>query len=160
MATGILPKIITLPPQKEFPAQHHGCFKLECMIEPNFDPHATQRIDSWLWAVRIFKTRTLAATVIKGGHVRVNAEKVKASYKVKVGDEVHIRQQGIDRILIVQGCLASRGPAPVAQACYLDHSPEPSPLLRAPVPRRDKGLGRPTKKDRRMLDKLRGRSSY
>lgn len=129
------------------------------MIEPSFDPHSHQRIDSWLWAVRIFKTRTLATSVIKGGHVRVAGEKVKASYKVKVGDEVHIRLHGIDRILVVQGFLPSRGPAPVAQACYLDHSPPPNPLLRGPVPKRDKGTGRPTKKDRRALNKLRGRPS-
>ena len=133
---------------------------LGCMIEPTFDSHGSQRIDSWLWAVRIFKTRTLSASVIKGGHVRVDGEKVKASYKVKIGDEVHIRRHGIDRILVVQGFLATRGPASVARVCYVDNSPEPSPLLRAPVPRRDKGTGRPTKKDRRALDKLRGRSSF
>ena len=129
------------------------------MIEPNFDPAASQRIDVWLWCVRIFKTRSLATQQVRSGHVQVDGQRVKAAQKVTIGAEVRVRQAGWERVFIVQGFLDTRGPASAAQACYIDNSPPPNPLLRAPVPRRDKGTGRPTKKDRRELDRLRGRSS-
>ena len=116
------------------------------MPELSFDEGTSQRIDVWLWAVRVFKTRSLAQKQIK-------------SDKVRIGQVVVIRRPGAERVLTVQGFLDTRGPAPMARACYIDTSPPPNPLLRAPVPKRDKGLGRPTKKDRRAWDRLRGRSS-
>ncbi|MCQ9367748.1 RNA-binding S4 domain-containing protein [Brevibacterium sp. 50QC2O2] len=130
------------------------------MPELNFDPAATQRIDLWLWCVRICKTRSAAQAALKSGHVQIDGVKVKPAQKVRIGQEVRVRRPGAERVLVVQGFLDTRGPAPMAQACYLDHSPAPSPLLRAALPKRDPGTGRPTKKDRRELDRLRGRDSH
>ena len=113
------------------------------------------RIDSWLWAVRILKTRSAAASACRAGHVRLNGTTAKASATVRAGDEIRVRQQGFDRIFIVEHVLTKRVGAPVAVQCYRETTParpKPSTLL---VPVRDRGAGRPTKKDRRELDKLR-----
>ncbi|GAA2004823.1 RNA-binding S4 domain-containing protein [Brevibacterium samyangense] len=121
------------------------------------EPGYTQRIDVWLWTVRMFKTRSAATSAVRGGHIRVDGNPVKAAQKLSLGQEVRIRKPGFEKILKVRGFLATRGGAPLAVQCYEDLTPAPDPVLRAPVPRRDKGTGRPTKKDRRALDRLRGR---
>ena len=114
------------------------------------------RIDVWLWAVRQVKSRSLATSECKAGHVRINDEPIKPSQKVKVGDIVRYRFQGFDRILEVTGLLSKRASAPVAQTCYIDHSPPRPTKLNAPAPIiRPRGTGRPTKKERRALDRLR-----
>ncbi|MFI9252346.1 RNA-binding S4 domain-containing protein [Streptomyces sp. NPDC053069] len=120
-------------------------------------PGETVRIDSWIWAVRLIKTRSLGATACRGGHVHVNGERVKPAYSVRVGDEVRLRHEGRERIVIVKRLIRKRVGAPVAAQCYIDNSPPPPPREAvAPVGLRDRGTGRPTKRDRRELERLRG----
>lgn len=118
----------------------------------------TVRVDSWLWAVRVFKTRSAATAGCRAGHVRVNGERAKAAQPVRAGDEVRVRIAGFDRVLRVREELVKRVAAPVAAAAYLDESPPlPEPETAGIPPRRDRGAGRPTKRERRDLEKLRGR---
>ncbi|HEY4558823.1 MAG TPA: RNA-binding S4 domain-containing protein [Enteractinococcus sp.] len=114
------------------------------------------RVDVWLHAVRLYKTRTAATTAVKGGKIKVNDEPVKPSYKLRVGDTVTFRQPGRERIIEVTGLLDKRVGHPVAIKQYIDHSPEPVPRYLMAVPKRERGAGRPTKKERRQLDRLRG----
>lgn len=119
------------------------------------------RIDKWLWAVRIFKTRSLAKKNIDGGKVKINKEKIKASQLVVVGDEVEVKIGYFTKTLKVVGIIEKRVGAPEAQKCYEDLTPEekkPEFLKSAfikPAAFREKGTGRPTKKDRRDIDKFR-----
>lgn len=116
------------------------------------------RVDSWLWAVRVFKTRSAATTAARAGHIRVNGERAKAAQPVRAGDEVRIRISGFDRILVVRDVIVKRVGASVAVEAYLDTSPPlPAPEEVALLPRRDRGAGRPTKRERREIEKLRGR---
>lgn len=116
----------------------------------------TVRIDSWIWAVRLIKTRSLGATACRGGHVHVNGERVKPAYSVRIGDEVRLRQEGRERIVIVKRLIRKRVGASVAIQCYVDNSPPPPPREAvAPAGLRDRGTGRPTKRDRRELERLR-----
>ena len=112
------------------------------------------RVDRWLWSVRLAKTRADAATACRGGHVRINDRPAKPAAPVKVGDRVRARVYDRNRIVEVTRVIEKRVGAPVAQECYVDHTP-PEPIgAAAPVFRRDRGAGRPTKRDRRMLDQL------
>ncbi|WP_353115893.1 RNA-binding S4 domain-containing protein [Microbacterium sp.] len=113
------------------------------------------RVDSWLWAVRIYKTRSAATTACRAGHVRVNGEKTKAAQALKVGDELRVRIAGFDRILVVRQLLTKRVGAPLAVAAYEDRTPPREPVALVAV--RDRGAGRPTKRERRDIDRLRGR---
>lgn len=116
------------------------------------------RVDVWLWATRQTRSRSQATSAARAGHVRINGETAKASQKVRVGDEVRLRVEGFDRILEVRALLVKRVGAPVARQCYADHSPEhPRPVGGFAV--RDRGAGRPSKRERRELDRLRGRDS-
>ncbi len=101
--------------------------------------------------------RVVAA--VRAGHVRVNGEPVKAAYKVRVGDEVRLRIEGFDRILGVNLLLNKRVSYPQARIAYDDRTPE-RPRVHIPVAMREKGSGRPTKKERRELDRLRGYDSH
>lgn len=114
------------------------------------------RVDIWLHAVRLFKTRSAANTAVKGGKIKVDGETTKPSYKLRVGQTITYRQPGRDRIIEVTGLLNKRVGHPIAIKHYVDHSPEPVPRQLLAVPRRERGAGRPTKKERRDLDKLRG----
>ncbi|MFD8423006.1 RNA-binding S4 domain-containing protein [Streptomyces sp. NPDC059466] len=115
------------------------------------------RVDSWIWSVRLVKTRSMGATACRGGHVRVNGERVKPAYAVRVGDEVRLRHGGRERIVVVKRVIRKRVGPPVAAECYVDNSPPPPPREAvAPAGVRDRGAGRPTKRDRRELERLRG----
>lgn len=116
------------------------------------------RLDAWLWGVRMYKTRSAATAACRAGHVRLNGQPTKASQAVRPGDTIRLRQPGRERILEVTGLLAKRVGAPEAVRHYIDHSPEPVPRELLAVPRRDRGAGRPTKRERRQLDQLRGRT--
>lgn len=120
---------------------------------------ATARIDAWLWSVRLYKTRSAATTAVRAGHVRLNDQVPKASQSVRVGDVVKVRTPGWERVFKVRRLIVKRVGAPVARECYEDLSPERPAALSAPVPRRERGAGRPTKRERRELDRLRGRPS-
>ncbi|MFE5187686.1 RNA-binding S4 domain-containing protein [Streptomyces sp. NPDC056628] len=115
------------------------------------------RVDSWIWAVRLVKTRSVGAAACKGGHVRVNGQNVKPSHTLRVGDEVRLRQEHRERVVVVKRLIRKRVGAPVAAQCYVDNSPPPPPREAvAPAGVRDRGAGRPTKRDRRELERLRG----
>ncbi len=120
-----------------------------------------QRIDKWLWFARLVKTRTLAQKLALSGSVRVNRERVEAaSQPVKAGDVITIVGDRGVRVLRVVAPGMRRGPAPEARLLYEDLSPAPPATSAAPDPAaaadRDPGSGRPTKRDRRALDRLRG----
>jgi ribosome-associated heat shock protein Hsp15 len=113
------------------------------------------RVDSWLWAVRALKTRSAATALCKSGHVSVNDERAKPAQPVKVGDEVRLRIDAVERTLIVVRLVAKRVGAPVAAECYVDLTPPPLPKAeRLLTAVREPGAGRPTKRDRRKIDEL------
>lgn len=115
------------------------------------------RVDIWLWAVRQVKSRSAATAACRAGHVRINGEPAKASQHVKIGDEVRYRVAGFDRFLRVEQILVKRVGAPIAQGAYTDFSPpRPTPWEAPAAILRDRGAGRPTKRERRQLDALMG----
>ncbi|WP_197916473.1 RNA-binding S4 domain-containing protein [Thiosulfatihalobacter marinus] len=117
------------------------------------DAAPRQRLDKWLWQARFFKTRTLAARVVTGGHVRVNSNKVgKASHGVTVGDVLTFPQARRVRVVRVTALGERRGPASEAQGLYADLAPEEEHVPQSPGMREN---GRPTKRDRRNLVSLR-----
>lgn len=115
------------------------------------------RVDSWVWAVRLAKTRSQATSACRAGHIRVNGQPAKAAQPVRIGDEVRARLHGFERIYRVVALATRRGSASEAAKCYEDLTPPPPPRVERPTAVvRDRGAGRPTKRDRRDLDKLRG----
>lgn len=125
-------------------------------MEIDRSPGTHQRIDVWLWTTRMFKTRNLATQACRGGHVQLDGQRVKAAQKVSIGQEVRVRKAGTEFIREITGFVETRPQAAIAIQCYEDRTPPPDPALRGFVPRRDKGLGRPTKKDRRDMEKFFG----
>ncbi len=124
------------------------------------DSPTTARVDAWVWAVRLFKTRSAAAAACRAGHVRVNGVAVKPAHSVRPGDEIRLRAGGLERIVIVEQLVVKRVGAPIAATCYIDNSPPPPPPeILAAQPRRERGTGRPTKRERRDTDRLQGRPS-
>jgi ribosome-associated heat shock protein Hsp15 len=120
------------------------------------------RADTYLWAVRMYKSRTLASEAIKGGKVKLNDENFKPSHVVKVGERYTMNIGGNKKIIEVTALLEKRQSFEIAQKHYTDHSPAPekqehlpSVFFRSNV-RREKGLGRPTKKDRRDIEGFEG----
>ncbi|ALJ20950.1 tRNA synthetase RNA-binding protein [Microbacterium sp. No. 7] len=113
------------------------------------------RVDSWLWAVRVYKTRSAATTACRAGHVRVNGERTKAAQALRIGDELRVRIAGFDRILVVRQLISKRIGAPLAAVAAEDRTPPREPTALVAV--RDRGAGRPTKRERREIDRLRGR---
>ncbi|QGU07770.1 Heat shock protein 15 [Corynebacterium occultum] len=116
------------------------------------------RVDAWVWAVRLLKTRSLAAEACRAGHVKVNGVSVKPAQQVAPGDRVRVWKDHREMDVEVLDTPRKRLGAPEARRCYADHSPPPPPKeILASQPRRDRGAGRPTKRERRQLDQLRGR---
>jgi ribosome-associated heat shock protein Hsp15 len=113
------------------------------------------RVDRWLWAVRLVKTRPDAAAACRGGHVRVNDRPAKPATAVSPGDEVKARVGDGTKVVEVVRVIQKRVGATDAATCYLDRTPKPPPETVIPIAARDRGAGRPTKRDRRLLDKLR-----
>jgi ribosome-associated heat shock protein Hsp15 len=123
---------------------------------------ARVRLDKWLWAVRFYKTRGLAADAIDGGKVDVNGIRAKRAKMVQVGDEVCVRQTPFEHVVHVRGVSERRGPASVAVTLYEETSE--SRAKRATLatqirsmPADDWDSGRPTKRDRREIDRFRRR---
>ena len=116
------------------------------------------RVDSWLWAVRVYKTRSSATAGCRAGHVRVNGERAKAAQPVHPDDEVRVRIAGFDRVLVVRELIVKRVGAAEAAKAFTDITPaRPTGEEFVRLPRRDRGAGRPTKRERRDLEKLRDR---
>jgi ribosome-associated heat shock protein Hsp15 len=114
-------------------------------------------VDVWLWAVRLYKTRSAATAGCKGGHVEVNGAAAKPATQVKAGDRVEAFV-GRERVLEVVQVIDKRVGAPIAAQCFVDHSPPvPEVEWEPPAFSRDRGAGRPTKRERRDLDRFRGR---
>jgi len=130
-------------------------------------PQQALRLDKWLWFARVVKSRTLAASLVESGKIRVNKVKaVKASQTVKPGDVITSTVKKTVRVLRVRDLGTRRGPAAEAALLYEDLSPPPQPppavagdarsVVAAPA-HREPGAGRPTKRDRRDIDRLQGR---
>ncbi len=117
------------------------------------------RLDRWLWSVRLTKTRTEATDACRAGHVRLNGRPAKAAHTVAVGDRVEARLHGRERVVEVVRLIENRVGAPIAVECYLDHSPPPSSRDDpGALGLRDRGTGRPTKRDRRQIERWRDRN--
>ncbi|MHB1444158.1 MAG: RNA-binding S4 domain-containing protein [Acidimicrobiales bacterium] len=114
------------------------------------------RADQWLWAVRLYRTRSAATEACRGGHVRVNGSSAKAATPVRPGDRVEVQLHEWQRTLEVVTPIDKRVGAPAAVAAYIDHTP-PRPAREEAVAvfTREAGAGRPTKRDRRRLDRFR-----
>ena len=116
------------------------------------------RVDRWLWAVRLAKTRSGAAQACRAGHVQVNGARAKPAAPVKVTDTVRIRVGDRERVVEVVRLIENRVGAELAATCLIDRSPPPPPRDPLDRPgRRAPGMGRPTKRERRDLDRARGR---
>jgi ribosome-associated heat shock protein Hsp15 len=123
------------------------------VIEPG-DSGET-RIDRWLCAVRLVKTREVATQLCEGGHVRVNSNPAKASTKVRAGDVVQALIAARERLVEVVRPIDKRVGAPVAATCYVDNSPPPVVREIAPGIKAIRGEGRPSKRLRRELERMR-----
>jgi ribosome-associated heat shock protein Hsp15 len=121
------------------------------------------RVDKWLWAARFFKTRTLASDAVEGGKVQVNGERAKPAKAVRPGDEVRLRLGPYEHVLQVVATAERRGPAAEAAALYEETVASREARARLhwqltkAAPALDPTPGRPTKRDRRDLDRFRGR---
>jgi len=115
------------------------------------------RVDKWLWAVRLYKTRSAATDACRAGHVRVNKLAAKPATAIRPGDTVEARSAERDHVVEVTAVIEKRVGAPLASSCYIDHSPPPPSKEEKGLLNfvRDRGTGRPTKRDRRQLDQAR-----
>lgn len=121
------------------------------------------RLDKWLWAARFYKTRSLASEAIAGGKVQVNGDRAKRARLLQVGDEIRVRQGPYEHKVVVKALSDRRGPA--AQAAGLYEETAESRAARGTMAAQlktlsaafDREQGRPTKKDRREIDRLKGR---
>lgn len=120
------------------------------------------RIDRWLHAVRLAKSRSTATDACASGRVRINDTVAKPATQVRVGDRVEVRARGATRSVEVLDVIDRRVGAPIAAGCYLEQIDptevdRPDAVVAPPPVTRERGSGRPTKRDRRELDRLRGR---
>jgi ribosome-associated heat shock protein Hsp15 len=114
------------------------------------------RVDKWLWAARVFKTRSLAAVACTGGKVDVNEQAVKPARLVRPGDLLHVTVGPARRVMRITALSDRRGPATEARTLYEDLTPPAPPRIRPMrVGVRPMGAGRPTKRERRAIDRLR-----
>ena len=120
------------------------------------------RLDKWLWAARFFKTRSQAKTAIDGGHVRLNGKRAKAAKEIKSGDTLDIRRGWEDFTVLVEGLAERRGSAAAAAVLYRETESSISKREREAALRRAAGWqtsqGRPSKRDRRRMDRLKAGS--
>jgi ribosome-associated heat shock protein Hsp15 len=128
------------------------------MTAGSLPPPEAIRLDRWLWAARFYKSRSLAQAACSGGKVDVNGQAGKPARAVRVGDRLRLTVGEWRRELIVRGLAERRGPPAAARILYEDLSPPPPPRPRRIPPPiwRVPGLGRPTKRERRRMDRLRG----
>lgn len=124
------------------------------------EPLQRLRADKWLWAARFFKTRTLAVEEIGKGRVRVGGDAIKPARELQAGDQVELRQGAVTRVVVVRALSAMRGPAPVAQALYEETAQSLAARAKAaeqrrlaPEPAHSIEGGRPSKRDRRAMEK-------
>ena len=121
--------------------------------------HEKTRVDKWLWSVRIFKSRTLASDACRSGNVKIAGKSVKPSHVIQEGAVVGVRKNGFDMTFLVQKIITKRVSAPLAQECYVNQTPEEEMnkykdwfIGKARAEIREKGTGRPTKRERREID--------
>ena len=125
-------------------------------------PKEKVRVDKWLWSVRIFKSRSIASEVVRQGHVKLDGKTLKPSSLVTAGDLVRVRRNGYDMQYEVLRTIEKRVGAPIAVTCYADQTP-PEEMTKfddwkgtgATAGLREKGAGRPTKRERREIDGFR-----
>lgn len=117
----------------------------------------TTRVDRWMWAIRLYKTRTDATDACRGGHVKVNGHSAKPAAAVRVGDRVEARVHAVDRIVEVRQVIDKRVGARVSAECFIDHTPAVPEVDRIRIAERERGAGRPTKRDRRRMEGWRAR---
>lgn len=136
---------------------HPAAAMMSCRtaMHPDDRPATALRIDRWLWAARAFRSRALAAQACDGGKVSVNGARAKPHKLVRSGDLLGITTPVGTRRWRVRGIAGRRGPASVAQSLYDDLTPPPPEPVGIAMPRRERGSGRPTKRERRQLDRLR-----
>jgi len=134
--------------------------------EENLEDHGESvRIDAWAWAVRLFRTRSLASAACRKEQLRVNGQRCRPSRRVRVGDRVEVRRDTLTRTLEVKALLTKRVGAKHVEDYLVDRTPpedyvtaaEISRRDREETPRRESGTGRPTKRERRRLDQVRDR---
>ena len=138
--------------------------QLKNNMTPTTGAPASVRIDKWLWAARFYKTRSLASDAIKTGKIHLDNARVKASRELHVGDRLTIRQDIMEKTVVVKALSDKRGPAPLAALLY-EETPqsiekrEAFKLMKASQPAlRDRGLGRPTKRERRRIIEFTGKN--
>lgn len=121
------------------------------------------RLDKWLWVARFYKTRSLASAAVEGGHVELNGERAKPAKQIRIGDELRVRINQFTHVVRVLAFADRRGPASEAQLLYEETEASKAERARlaeqrrlAPVPAYEEG-GRPTKRDRRDMSKIKRR---
>ncbi len=121
------------------------------------------RIDKWLWSVRIYKSRTLAADAIKSGKVRIGDSMAKASDNISVGQIVHVKKDGFNLDFLVKKLIEKRVGAPIALECYDNITPQEELskynewfVGKSGIEHRERGTGRPTKRERRDIESFKG----
>jgi ribosome-associated heat shock protein Hsp15 len=112
------------------------------------------RVDKWLWSVRLFKTRTIATDACKAGRVKIGGKTLKPSHIVQLNDTLSVKKESFNLTFKVLGLIEKRVAAPVAQACYENLTPpeEMNKFKDWFIETRDRGTGRPTKRERRDID--------
>lgn len=125
------------------------------------------RVDKWLWSIRIFKTRTLSTNSCKAGKIKINDSSIKPSYQLVGGETLQVVKNGFNLVIQVDSLINKRVSAPLAQECYTDLTPADELkkfdswfIGKKGVEHRDKGLGRPTKKERREIEGFKGERYY